>query len=215
MTTIRRAQLADAEELARCHVAAWRDSYRPAISEQILANLSIDQYVAKWTARIDGEPASQVLIADHQPGRVIGLLYGGPERSGEGQYGGEIYSIYVLREFRRQGIGRKLFNEFSRSLLEAGISSLLVWVFEENPCRAAYAAWGGHPVARDRSPLAGSGWSKSPTAGAISARSPPVAASEFASRIPPPWPRSCRTRTLCPPYLPASALARVIWHSST
>ena len=89
-----------------------------------------------------------MLIAQREPATIVGLLYGGPERSGDGEFAGEIYSIYVLADCRRQGVGRRLFDRFAEALLDAGSDSLLVWVFEQNPCRAAYAAWGGQPVAR-------------------------------------------------------------------
>jgi ribosomal protein S18 acetylase RimI-like enzyme len=146
MITIRRAEIADADEIARCHVAAWRDSYRPKVSDQILAELVIDDYVAKWAGRI-AEYQNHVLVARSETD-VVGLLYGGPERSGEGQCAAEIYSIYVLGEFRRQGVGRKLFKRFARALIDRGVTSLLVWVFAENPCRAAYVAWGGELLER-------------------------------------------------------------------
>jgi len=148
MTTIRRATLDDVQAIAECHVASWRDSYRPQISEEILANLSIAAYVAKWTYRI-GEKDRHVLAAECGPAGIVGLLYGGRERTGHADFRGEIYAMYVLTDFRRQGIGRKLFQDFVGILLSGRIGSLIVWAFEENPCREAYAAWGGELVGRE------------------------------------------------------------------
>jgi GNAT superfamily N-acetyltransferase len=148
MTTIRRAHLDDVRAIAECHVASWRDSYRPQISEEILANLSIEEYVAKWTYRI-GEKDRHVLAAESESAGIVGLLYGGRERTGHADFRGEIYAMYVLTDFRRQGIGRKLFQHFVGVLLSQWIGSLTVWAFEENPCRAAYAAWGGELVGRE------------------------------------------------------------------
>jgi GNAT superfamily N-acetyltransferase len=147
MISIRPPQLADARMIARCHVAAWRDSYRPQISETILSQPSVEEdYVAKWTGRL-AEPNNRIFVAQHDSGELLGFILGGRERTGRTDYQGEVFSVYVLKEYRSQGIGRALFQRLAGSLLEHGLASAIVWVFEENPCRQCYAAWGGEQVA--------------------------------------------------------------------
>jgi ribosomal protein S18 acetylase RimI-like enzyme len=147
MISIRPPQPTDARAIARCHVAAWRDSYRPLIAEAILSRPSIeDDYVRKWNDRLR-QPDSLIFIAEDGPSELLGFIQGGRERTGRTDYEGEIYSVYVLKEYRGQGIGRKLFRQFAASLLENQITSAIVWVFEENQGRHCYAAWGGEPIA--------------------------------------------------------------------
>ena len=78
---------------------------------------------------------------------TVGFHSGGWRRTGRTDYQGEIYSAYVLREYRDRGIGRKLFARLAGALLKNEISSAIVWVFKENECRHCYAAWGGELVA--------------------------------------------------------------------
>ncbi len=146
MIAIRGAQLADAPALARCHIAAWRDSYRPLAADAILRQPSLgEEYVRKWTDRIR-DPGNLIFVAQSGPADLVGFLQGGRERTGRTDYPGEIYLVYLLKEYRGQGIGRKLFGRFAGALLENQIASAIVWVFEENPCRHSYAAWGGQQV---------------------------------------------------------------------
>ncbi len=71
---------------------------------------------------------------------------GGPERSGDPVYTGELYAIYLLEGWQRRGIGRRLTIEVVRQLTQQGLTSLLVWVLAENPSRRFYEALGGRQV---------------------------------------------------------------------
>jgi GNAT superfamily N-acetyltransferase len=148
MISIRPAQLDDAQAIARCHIAAWRDTYRPIIADEYLANLSLDEHTLLWIDRIQ-RPGCYTFVAERRPGELIGLINGGPERNDRSDYRGEIYGMYIRKEFRAQGIGRKLLQKFAAALVQDRITTLIVWAFERNPCRAAYAAWGGVEIGRD------------------------------------------------------------------
>ncbi len=146
MTTIRAGQPDDAEAIARCHIAAWRDTYRPIVAEEYLNNLSLENHVAKWTTRLQ-QPDCFTFVAENAIGELVGFINGGRERTGRTDYRGEIYSIYILKDFRGQGIGRGLLRRFSTALLERGITSMIVWAFQDNECRHCYGAWGSVEIA--------------------------------------------------------------------
>lgn len=147
MTAIRPAQLDDAQAIACCHVAAWRDTYRPIIADDYLDNLSLDDHVAKWTKSLQ-QPDCHMFVAENEQGGLVGFVHGGRERTGRMDFRGEIYAMYILKDFRGQGIGRRLFQRFADALLRDQITSLIVWALEGNECRAAYAAWGGEEIER-------------------------------------------------------------------
>jgi ribosomal protein S18 acetylase RimI-like enzyme len=146
MTILRAARPADAEAIARCHIAAWRDTYRPIVAEEYLNNLSLEDHVTKWIARLH-QPDCPTFVAEIASGELVGFINGGRERTGRTDYRGEIFSIYILKGFRGQRIGRRLLRRFSAALLENGIASLIVWAFQDNECRHCYAAWGGQEIA--------------------------------------------------------------------
>ena len=70
----------------------------------------------------------------------------GPERSGNAIYRGELYAIYLLAPYQRQGLGRRLTMAVIQRLLQCGLPSMLVWVLAANPGRAFYATLGGQQV---------------------------------------------------------------------
>lgn len=69
------------------------------------------------------------------------------ERTGKFMgYDGELSSIYLLKDYQGQGIGKKLLNPVVESLKRKGINSMLVLVLEDNPSRYFYEAVGGQKL---------------------------------------------------------------------
>jgi ribosomal protein S18 acetylase RimI-like enzyme len=66
-------------------------------------------------------------------GGVVGFIMGGYERNLDDIYSGEIYTLYVLKNFQRQGIGGKLAAALATQFNQAGIYSMLVRVLKFNP----------------------------------------------------------------------------------
>jgi L-amino acid N-acyltransferase YncA len=146
MVTIREAVPDDAAEIARCHIAAWRDTYRPIVAEECLETLSFEEHTKKWVANLQ-QPRCHTFVAETDRAELIGFINGGPERTGLTDYQGEIYAIYILKTWRGCGVGRKLLARFSEALRENQVTSLIVWALEGNDYRNCYSAWGAQEIA--------------------------------------------------------------------
>lgn len=145
--TIRPAQPAHARGIARVHVESWRTTYREALPKEFLQNLSIDEREQHWSRHLlDPRPGSFIIIAVDENEHVVGFSSGGNERSGENVYDGEIYALYLLQEYQRMGIGRKLVEASIEQMIAQGMTSMLIWVLRENPSRLFYETMGGVPV---------------------------------------------------------------------
>ncbi|MHC8522911.1 GNAT family N-acetyltransferase [Rossellomorea sp. H39__3] len=66
------------------------------------------------------------LVCTTKDGLVVGFASVGRERSGE--YEGELYAIYLLREYQGRGIGRELFSRSISSLKALGFQDMFIWV---------------------------------------------------------------------------------------
>ena len=140
---IRPALPADADGIARVHVGSWQTTYQGIVAEETLAGLSVERRVQNWLQQIDSPQAGTFVHVAEKDGEIIGFASGGPEHSGDRLYKGEIYALYLLQDFQRQGIGRMLVEASVISLLSAGFSSMLIWVLRDNPSRKFYEAIGG------------------------------------------------------------------------
>ena len=141
---IREADVNDAAAIARVHVDSWRTTYTGILPDEHLARLSYDGRERVWRDILNkSESGEFVYIVEDGKREVVGFASGGPERSGDSLYRGELYAVYLLKDFQRRGAGRQLALASARKLLEAGQESMLVWVLAKNPSRGFYEALGG------------------------------------------------------------------------
>ena len=147
-THVRHATFADAPGIARVHVDAWRSSYAGIVPEEILSGLSYSDRQTLWNSILNSpRSGTHCFVAETQKAEIVGFACGGPGRERIKGYEGEIYSIYLLQDYQRQGLGRRLLLSVTRGLLDDGIDSMLLWVFENNHgARQFYASLGGEVV---------------------------------------------------------------------
>jgi L-amino acid N-acyltransferase YncA len=144
---IRMATVADVAAIARVHVESWRTTYKGIVPDDFLANLTYEQREPLWRQVLsESAGLSLVYVAEDADGQIVGFASGGPERSGDTVYAGELYAIYLLDDWKRRGIGRQLTVTLVTQLVQAGFASLLIWVLAENPSRRFYEALGGQQV---------------------------------------------------------------------
>jgi len=144
---LRVATVEDARGIAEVHVQAWRETYAGLMPDSVLKGLSVDRREEMWRRSIERGEANQHMVVVELEGRVVGFCAFGPNREDHPDYGGEIYAIYLLRDYHRQGLGRKLWEWGVERLAADGIESYVVWVLEDNPTCGFYERMGGVRVA--------------------------------------------------------------------
>jgi ribosomal protein S18 acetylase RimI-like enzyme len=143
LITVRQALIGDAEGIARVHVSSWQTSYRGIVPDEMLDNLSVARREAYWQGALAGE---DVVFVAEAGGEIVGFASGGAARELEG-YDGELYAIYLLEAFKRQGLGARLFAAVREALAARGYASLMLWVLRDNAAgRAFYERLGGVPA---------------------------------------------------------------------
>ncbi len=158
MIVVRRAKLADAAAIGAVHVAAWRSAYPGILPDSYLSRLSAVRQARYYEAAI-GAGAS-VIVAAPRDGlsanspRLVGFTTAGPARKG-GIGDGEIETLYVLDDWREQGIGRGLMRAAAKDLAAHGCRSAYCWVLRDNPSRFFYQHLGGQQTAHGETRVAG------------------------------------------------------------
>jgi ribosomal protein S18 acetylase RimI-like enzyme len=142
---IRQAKWEDAEAIGRVLVKSWRTTYRGIVPDDYLDRMTYAVHASRWYGRLsDPQNTLTTYLAEDSQGKVFGFAAGGAERTGELDYEGELYAIYLLQSYQRRGAGRLLVQAVAKELLECGFQSMLVWVLEENePARRFYERLGG------------------------------------------------------------------------
>jgi ribosomal protein S18 acetylase RimI-like enzyme len=142
---IRDAKPEDMPAVARVHVDSWRTTYRNIVPAAYLANLSYKQREMAFRDTLTHEGIVFFVAEDASEG-IVGFVSGGPERSNDPVYRGELYAIYLLANRQRHGVGTAMFAALAKSLKAAGFDSMLALVLVDNPACSFYERLGGKRV---------------------------------------------------------------------
>ena len=153
---VRPATLQDVAGIARVHVDAWRETYQGILPAEFLQNLSYESREEQWRRALsDPSSRTRLYVMQENSGAIGGFVAVGPERGELEDYDGELYAIYLLRQYQGMGYGRRLFEEGVSALREEGFRSMVLWVLEDNASRGFYEHLGGSVVARKMLPVSG------------------------------------------------------------
>lgn len=154
MTTVRRARITDAAAIGAVHVAAWRSTYPGILPDAYLSRMSATRQARYYETTIAA--GGTVFVATPAGGmpRLVGFTTAGRARSA-GLGDGEIETLYVLDDWRDQGIGRRLMTAAAQDLAVRGCRSAFLWVLRDNPSRFFYQHLGGQQLAFGHTRVAG------------------------------------------------------------
>ncbi|MDQ2859685.1 MAG: GNAT family N-acetyltransferase [Pseudomonadota bacterium] len=129
----------DADDLARVHIRAWRETYAGLLPAGYLAAMNPKVHARRWRLQLTRARAGEVVLSAEGRGGLVGYCAGAV--AGEEA---EIFTLYLLRAAQHVGLGRRLFAATARVLAAGGAVSLNLWVLNGNRvARAFYARNGG------------------------------------------------------------------------
>jgi ribosomal protein S18 acetylase RimI-like enzyme len=154
---VREAKIADAPAIARVNVDTWRTAYRNIVPADYLAKLSYEKRETNWQEILSNveNTGNYVCVSENDSGQIVGFAAGGCERTGRYVYRGELFAIYILEEYQRQGIGRQLVRSVATKLVESSLNSMLAWVLGDNSACRFYEFLGGKKVDEQQTIRAG------------------------------------------------------------
>ena len=139
--------------MACIYVQTWQDTYLGVVPFAYLYDMSVERHEQAFLKELASRQILGYVAEDD--GRVVGFTTGGSERHGDAIYCGEIYTLYVLKNYQRQGVGRKLVENLARRFNNLGIHSMLVQVLKQNPYRNFYQKINGVHLKTQGLPFAG------------------------------------------------------------
>jgi GNAT superfamily N-acetyltransferase len=137
---IREVSAADIPALTALHVKTWTDTYWPVRNPP--TSQIREQQWRKQFQRTD--ESWFCFVAENQRGELVGFAQGASyAHSDLPDYSGELRKIYLLREYQRLGLGRRLIGHVARRFLSQGISTMVLFGIPQNPSCAFHEALEG------------------------------------------------------------------------
>lgn len=152
--SFREAAVADCLAVGRTHVRSWRESFAGLVPQAFLDKMSPEARARAFEKRF-GDDSYRMYVAEAPGHGVVGFADFGDAREAVGPYEGELYAIYILRDFQRRGVGERLFRLGVEFLAGRGRRSMYLLALEVNPYRKFYEKMGGLVVGRTQTVIEG------------------------------------------------------------
>jgi ribosomal protein S18 acetylase RimI-like enzyme len=132
----------DLLKVAQIHVASWKQAYVGQVPQTHLDNLDVSKRLRARQEQFPNRDVSGLLVAAVN-NTAVGFVCFGHARDQDRQDSGEIYAIYVLKEYWGRGVGYSLNKNACAELREKGFQRAYLWVLDTNQhAIAAYEQWG-------------------------------------------------------------------------
>ena len=141
--TIREATVEDIAALAALHVKTWMETY-PEVRQP--PTFYIREY--QWRQQFESADNNWFcyVVQDRQ-GKLVGFSKGQPyNHSDLPMFSGEINKIYLLQEYHRLGLGKRLLCTVVRRFVSQGINSVLLFGESSNPSGYFHEAMGAKKI---------------------------------------------------------------------
>lgn len=140
---IRKAALSDLPSVAKVQIASNRSTYKEIMPVEYLRSLSVASIAENWNERLFSNNSKEFMyVAQSDKGTVVGFIAARIENSLNSAIA-EITSFYIIKEFQKKGIGRKLLKSAVEYMTEKNIQAVALWTVEQNPSRHFYEHLGG------------------------------------------------------------------------
>src|SRR5665648_632701 len=106
---VRPATVSDARQIARVHIASWREAYADVIADEYLEHLDVAAREEEWRSTLaDLDRSASVWVAQEDD-EVLGFASLGPSRDEDADRTTvEIYTIYLEPSAWGRGVAREL-----------------------------------------------------------------------------------------------------------
>lgn len=151
---IRKAMEQDVNGIANVHINSWKTTYKGILPDQYLSSMNLEAKKKNWLRNLK-MLHNATFVAENTNGEIIGFAAGGPEQTNDPLIQGEVYAIYFLQEYQRQGLGREMIKAVIHELMKMEHQNLIIWALKDNPSCGFYRALGGQVIAEKTVKMAG------------------------------------------------------------
>lgn len=140
---IRRREQKDCKTIAHIVTVAWQQTYRGIVNDEFLDNLSINEKERgekSFNKFNDKDNHQFVLVVDD---KIVGFIKVGITDYIEYENQGEIFALYIIKEYQGKGYGRELIKYGIDELKRLGCSKMIIGCLKDNSSNEFYKHIGG------------------------------------------------------------------------
>ena len=147
MDIVRKATISDIEDMCHVNTLTWLTTY-----ENILPREILEKRIASETGRIINTKndlinnPNSIKLVGLVDDKIVGMCLAGESETPSFKDAGEIYNLYILKEYQRRHLGNKMFKKAIDELIKQGYIDLVIKCISGNPACKFYEYHGGKLV---------------------------------------------------------------------
>ena len=140
---VRKANLEDAYWITFVQIHTWYATYKWLIPENILqARIDSINERTKRTRKFIENGKIYLVVENTETKEIVWMLTYWPSRNKKYPYSWEIIAIYILPEYQKLGIGKKLFLAWIHELINLWYNDMIINVLKGNSAINFYKKYG-------------------------------------------------------------------------
>ncbi|HEX6168963.1 MAG TPA: GNAT family N-acetyltransferase [Chitinophagaceae bacterium] len=137
--TFRDATEHDIPELGKLHAITWAETYNSKNP-----NIQLRQYQWQKAFKEENDDSWFCILVVNKKNKLVGFVKGKINKDEHStQLHGDLNKIYLLNEYQRLGLGKKLFGIVVQRFLSKGVNDMVLFGVPQNPSCAFHEAMGG------------------------------------------------------------------------
>ena len=154
MIEIRKSKAEDSRGIIEVNVKTWRTTYEGIVPSEFLnyKENTMEEKIKKCELTVEKDDNVYVALKE---GNVVGIMSFGPCKDEKYKDYGEIYSLYVLKEYQKNKIGKMLFLKGVEELKNNSYKNMIIKCLAENPSNQFYIKMGGTIVEKVENEIGG------------------------------------------------------------
>jgi len=137
--TFRDAAVEDIPELGKLHAITWAQTYNTQNP-----NIQLRQYQWNKAFTEENDGSWFCIVTVNKNNKLVGFAKGKIYKNeNSSELHGDLNKIYLLRDYQRLGLGKKLFRLVVERFLSKGVNDMVLFGVPQNPSCAFHEAMGG------------------------------------------------------------------------
>ena len=136
--TFRDATEKDIPELGKLHAITWAETYNSKKS-----NIQLRQYQWQKAFAEENDGSWFCILVVNINKELVGFAKGKINKDQNSKLHGDLNKIYLLNDYQRIGLGKKLFAMVVNRFLTEGVNDMVLFGIPQNPSCAFHEAMGG------------------------------------------------------------------------
>ena len=149
--TFRDATEQDIPELGKLHAITWAETYNAR-----KPNIQLRQYQWRKAFTEENDGSWFCILVVNKNNELVGFAKGKINKDEHStQLHGDLNKIYLLNDYQRLGLGKKLFGNVVQRFLSHGINDMTLFGVAQNPSCAFHEAMGGERLYNEKGTFGG------------------------------------------------------------